>query len=156
MVSAPLVVEPFGPGSSLARGADAGAAAGEGVGAGSGFFTAAGDEAGFGDGFTTGLATALTAGLAGVLVAGLALLADFSGAFGAGLLTTGLALPAGLAGVGEFFTLAAIFFAAPLLGVGLFAISRFVTISRRLTKNDRKCRVLSFSNRPMGRQEFVK
>jgi hypothetical protein len=61
-----------------------------------------------------------------------------------------------LAGVGEFFTLAAIFFAAPLLGVGLFAISRFVTISRRLTKNDRKCRVLSFSSRPMGRLEFAK
>ncbi len=146
MVRAPLVVEPFGPGSSLARGADA--AAGEGVGAGSGFLTAAGAEAGFGAGFTTGLATALTAGLA--------LLADFSGAFGAGLLTTGLALPAGLAGVGEFFTLAAIFFAAPFLGVGLFAISRFVTISMRLTKNDRKCRVLSFSNRPMGRLEFAK
>ena len=106
MVSAPLVVEPFGPGSSLARGAGAGV--GAATVAGSGFLPIA-TWAGAGTGFGAGLVMGLAAG--------------FRGALATGFFTTGLALLAGLAGVGDFFTLVAIFFAAPFLGVGLFAIS---------------------------------
>ena len=114
MVSAPLVVEPFGPGSSLARGAGAGV--GAATVAGSGFLPIA-TGAGAGTGVGAGLVMGLAAGFTGALAAGLA------GALATGFFTMGLALLAGLAGVGDFFTLVAIFFAAPFLGVGLFAIS---------------------------------